>query len=181
MPEIADGYCHCGCGVKTRIATKTDRGAGQIKGKPLRFAVGHNLRVARKPAKLDPDTAYEVKDYGYSTPCWVWQRGKVNGYGWLGSRRIFAHRFFYEREHGPIPAGRQLDHLCRNPACVNPEHLEIVTNAENTRRGACAKLTPAVVAQIRAFRGSHEAAGRAFGISGRHARAIRCGEAWTVP
>jgi hypothetical protein len=47
-----------------------------------------------------------------------------------------------ERAHGKVPAGLELDHLCRNRDCVNHAHLEAVTHATNVRRGACTKLTP---------------------------------------
>lgn len=46
-----------------------------------------------------------------------------------------AHRLMFELHRGPIPTGLQIDHLCRQPLCVNPDHLEPVTSAENTRRG----------------------------------------------
>ncbi len=60
------------------------------------------------------------------------------GYGqfWDGTRRVYAHRFSYEQEHGPIPLGLELDHLCRVTLCIEPSHLEPVTHAENIRRGA---------------------------------------------
>lgn len=50
--------------------------------------------------------------------------------------RVYAHRWSYEYHVGPIPEGLHLDHLCRNRACVNPDHLEPVTNRENLLRGA---------------------------------------------
>lgn len=70
--------------------------------------------------------------------CWLWQ-GVLNdrGYGnmYLGYYKMgSAHRVSYEINVGPIPAGLQLDHLCRNPPCVNPAHLEPVTPRENIRR-----------------------------------------------
>jgi hypothetical protein len=62
-----------------------------------------------------------------------------------------AHRVVYERVRGPIPKGLVLDHLCRNPGCVNPEHLEPVSQATNLRR-AMSRLTPEDVAEIRHLR-----------------------------
>lgn len=72
-------------------------------------------------------------------PCWLWI-GTVDrwGYGqmkWQG-RRPGSHRVAYELLVGPIPEGLTLDHLCRVPGCVNPAHLEPVTQAENNRRAA---------------------------------------------
>lgn len=48
---------------------------------------------------------------------------------------VKAHRFAYERSYGPIPANRDIDHLCGNRPCVNALHLEAVAHAENVRRG----------------------------------------------
>lgn len=60
-----------------------------------------------------------------------------NGYGtfWVDGRTVPAHRWAYEQVHGPVPEGLQIDHLCRNPRCVNPAHLEAVTGRENLLRG----------------------------------------------
>lgn len=76
--------------------------------------------------------------------CWQWW-GAVSGrYGKLFLRREFgvtkvayAHRFSYELHVGPIPDGLEIDHLCNNPLCVNPRHLDVVTGGENkSRQGA---------------------------------------------
>lgn len=71
-------------------------------------------------------------------PCWTWT-GPVSkkGYGiaWDGRSVRHAHRIIYELLVGDIGDDLQLDHLCRSPACCNPDHLEPVTLAENIRRG----------------------------------------------
>lgn len=70
--------------------------------------------------------------------CWEWVGNTTAaGYGSLSvnGRATLAHRFAYELLRGPIPPGLQIDHLCRNRNCVNPEHLEPVTQQENLRRG----------------------------------------------
>jgi len=70
--------------------------------------------------------------------CWEWKAGKAyHGYGEFGvnGKIVLVHRFSYELFKGEIPKGLQIDHLCRNRVCVNPEHLEVVTNKENVLRG----------------------------------------------
>lgn len=71
--------------------------------------------------------------------CWVWTGKKLKGgYGsikWEGRTRV-AHRVVYELLVGQIPEGLTIDHLCRNPACLNPAHMEPVTQRENNARGA---------------------------------------------
>jgi len=65
--------------------------------------------------------------------CWLWQGHLSNGYGRLqqSSRSYMAHRVVYEALVGPIPEGLVLDHLCREPRCVRPSHLEPVSDYEN--------------------------------------------------
>ena len=69
--------------------------------------------------------------------CWIWRAAKTKeGYGLFSIRykmRV-AHRVSYIHFKGKIPVGLQMDHLCRNTSCVNPEHLEPVTAKENKRR-----------------------------------------------
>lgn len=82
-----------------------------------------------------------MEDYYIPEPnsgCWLWLGPmRSNGYGFLviSEKMPSAHRLIYEAEVGPIPPSLVLDHLCRNPSCVNPDHLEPVTQAENCRRG----------------------------------------------
>jgi hypothetical protein len=87
------------------------------------------------------DVDYIVDENG----CWIWQlgrsgpggEGKQYGVKWDKEKRkqVRAHRWYYEQAKGPIPEGMDLDHLCRVRLCVNPDHLEPVSRAENLRRG----------------------------------------------
>ncbi len=63
---------------------------------------------------------------------------------------------YYREKYGDIPAGMDLDHLCRNESCVNPDHLELVTHAKNCRRGRATKLTWAEVNEMRDLHGTKD-------------------------
>src|SRR4051812_25645405 len=79
--------------------------------------------------------------------CWIWTAVRNNkGYGMTttGSKRdgtrkgVLAHRLIYQLSIGEIPVGKELDHLCHTPACVNPDHLEPKTHAGNMQNSKAA-------------------------------------------
>src|SRR3972149_11608374 len=70
--------------------------------------------------------------------CWEWQGQKAGGgygYFWNGEKQVYAHRFSFQTYNGCIPLDFEIDHLCRNKVCVNPDHLEVVTHLTNVKRG----------------------------------------------
>lgn len=80
-----------------------------------------------------------------TSQCWWWTGTLTKGgYGQFRAkgRVVGAHRFMYEWWHGPIPDGLQLDHLCRNRACVRPSHLDPVTGVVNQNRGLINQNAP---------------------------------------
>ena len=86
-----------------------------------------------------PELRFAAKTVLLDDGCIQWTGSKSStGYGTFynghGSS-VMAHRWAYEHHVGPIPDGHRLDHLCRNRACVNPEHLEPVTQRQNLMRG----------------------------------------------
>lgn len=123
--------CECGCGEHTALAPRTSTRFGHVKGEPLRFINGHN---ARRDIRRRFWEKVEITEH-----CWLWRAAlSEHGYGVFrmsAPRRMeMAHRVAYEMELGPIQDGLELDHLCRNPRCVSPFHLEPVTHLVNMRR-----------------------------------------------
>ena len=111
--------------------------------------------------------------------CWNWTASTHrDGYGRLAkpghnAGMVFTHRYAYELLVGPIPEGLELDHLCRNRACVNPDHMEPVTHAVNVLRG----ISPqAENARKTACHQGHPFSGTNLYVypgGGRHCRACR--------
>lgn len=83
------------------------------------------------PAKLL--ARFDIDD---ESGCWNWNGPLSKGYGtvWADGRNRGAHCVLYELVVGPVPKGLELDHLCRNRRCCNPNHLEPVTHQENMHR-----------------------------------------------
>jgi hypothetical protein len=143
----------------------------------MRFIRGHNSAgVDRSGARK---THYLEEERGYETPCWTWLlRKSKHGYGnvRVKGKDLLAHRWYYEQARGPIPEGLQLDHLCQNRDCVNPDHMEPVTPLENTRRSRSSKLTLEQAQEIERLAktglSSYKIAPR-FGVSPQTVRLIR--------
>ena len=98
--------------------------------------------------------------------CWEWQGVTTSfGYGRMGlnKKHVLVHRFAYEQYKGCIPQGFQIDHLCRNPKCVNPMHLEAVTASENVLRSTA----PLVSAQ-RNLSKTHCPHGHPYSVENTH-------------
>lgn len=133
---IPYGFCQCGCGRETTISAFTCRARGYVKGQPRFYVRGHAGCKApwRKPS-------WHLDD---RTGCWLWD-GAVDGKGYgrfydqERGRSIGAYRWVYEQRKGPVSESLELDHLCRVPLCVNPDHLEPVTARENQDRGIAAR------------------------------------------
>lgn len=144
--QYVETKCLCGCGSFTYPVKKTKTSHGQTKGQAAKYLPGH-----RRFRIISTDD-YTVTEMGYNTPCWIWNHclGNEMGHGKVTIRRrkMWAHRAYWIEKNGQVPQGLELDHLCRNPSCVRPDHLEPVTHQENLRRGNGARMTPELHARI---------------------------------
>jgi HNH endonuclease len=103
-------------------------------------AAGVKIKTLTESRRLRIASADERFDSRYikrPTGCWEWIGGRDRGYGHFRAPSnigVGAHRYSYVRAKGAIPEGMEIDHLCRNPACVNPDHLEAVPHLVNIQR-----------------------------------------------
>lgn len=137
VPPNPSGLCLCGCGERTPIATVTRRPIGHVRGFPILYVNGHRARLMER---IPPEERFwALVDRRAVWECWPYLGAKSRkGYGGFTlswGHSIPAHRYAYELIRGPIPEGLVLDHLCRNPSCCNPWHLDPVPDRINILRG----------------------------------------------
>ncbi len=117
----------------------------------------------------------------YPTPCLIstLAAGK-DGYvrQSLGGKKVLAHRAEFERVHGEIEDGLEIDHKCCERACIDVDHLEAVDRRENLRRCGKCKLTRANVIEIRRCNEPQHVLAERYGITQSHVSRIKAGLVW---
>ena len=194
---IPRGYCQCGCGEKTTVATKTQASEGRIAGQPVRFVRGHQQRHLSSVPYLRVRLAARTDESPGQGPrgdCREWNGQRdADGYGVTkvrGRNRRATHLAWFLAT-GEWPGTLQVLHHCDNPPCVNTAHLYLGTDADNKRdvverrrlageRSPKARLTLAEVNWIRDLRGvePQRALARRFGVSPATIAGIHSGKNW---
>ncbi|OLU09272.1 HNH endonuclease signature motif containing protein [Achromobacter denitrificans] len=152
--------------------------------------LGASTRRAATPLDL-----FETK-FTKGPGCWLWQGGRNRlGYGQFcaDAVKITAHRFSYMAYVGPIASGLCVCHRCDTPACVNPSHLWLGTNAENSvdrsnkgrssriygEQNKASRLTDCQVMAIRSSMASERVVASQYGVAPSTVHRIRTGQSWT--
>lgn len=160
-------YCSRECSASAQVGKMTGpqnpRYAGRVDlmcavcGSPFQARPGKAAQ--RRTCSLTCAAAFKAKaiaEYAIDevSGCWVWQRyTDARGYARISVKRkkVLAHRAYYERVNGPIPAGMELDHTCNNPSCVNPAHLVPRTPEDHKRRHDFDYLSPDAIREIKSL------------------------------
>lgn len=100
------------------------------------FTIKYDLDTIKNELKIEQTKERFWSKVEKTDSCWNWTGSLRNGYGLFrfNGKIQSAHRVSFELIKGKIPKGLELDHLCRNPSCVNSDHLEPVTGKENNAR-----------------------------------------------
>ena len=116
------------------VARAVDGATCRQCGKSFPSMLSRRVHQAHHTRRSAAEAFWAYVDLQGPCECWPW-RGAIRSDGYGRYRDSNAHRAAYLLLRGPVPAGLVLDHLCRNRACVNPDHLEPVSDVVNIRRG----------------------------------------------
>jgi hypothetical protein len=131
--ELSDGNVYSSPNSPKRRQCRTCLSTRNRKEVPGTQGVRLRARIA---SRIDEAKFFTFVEKG--SGCWLW-RGRVDRHGYGRFSGGLAHRIAFQWLSGAIPEGLTLDHLCRTPLCVNPDHLEPVTSAENIRRASLSR------------------------------------------
>lgn len=186
LPEDACGSEHGGCKIEGCRRVHAGNGYCMPHLKQSRSGRGIRPVIARGLITTEDDLRQRLRQ-GLVTsastfegsPCLEWSRGFANGYGTIKhsvpglSTRV--HVIAWVLQNGPVPAGRELDHRCRNKGCANVAHLEAVTHTENMRRAG--PFSPQAIRDV--CQAGHELSGENLRIHPDGSRRCReCTRIW---